>query len=95
VAAAVGVPTVAIFGPSWTRYWAPWPAGCEEFSPFIANRGIQRSGNVTVIQKEWECVPCNKESCRIGNGTGFECLEAIEPDEVFRALVPDMKTKID
>lgn len=93
VAAAVGVPTVAIFGPSWTRYWAPWPAGCEEFSPYVANRGVQRSGNVTVIQKEWECVPCNKEYCRIGNGNGFECLEAIEPDEVFQALVPETKVR--
>ena len=67
LAAAVGTSTVTIFGPSFTRYWAPWPPGCAETSPFAANRGVQRVKNVTVVQKDWGCVPCNKVFCRISS----------------------------
>ncbi len=86
IAAAVETPTIALYGPSLTRYWAPWPNGCEEPSPFAANRGIQRKGYVTVIQKEWDCVPCNMESCRISSRGRMECLEEITPDEVLEEI---------
>jgi lipopolysaccharide heptosyltransferase III len=88
LAAAVGTPTVTIFGPSFTRYWAPWPPGCSKTSPFAANRGVQRAGNVTVVQQDWDCVPCNKVFCRISTRDRFECLEAVEPEEVFAAMLP-------
>jgi heptosyltransferase-3 len=86
IAAALEVPTVALFGPTLTRYWAPWPNGCTEASPFAANKGIQRKGNVTVIQKDWECVPCNGMSCRISTRDKMECLEKLTPEEVFGAI---------
>jgi len=87
IAAAVEVPTIALMGPTLTRYWAPWPNGCTERSPFSARCGIQRSGYVTVIQKEWECVPCNRESCAISERDKMECLEAITPLEVVREVL--------
>lgn len=86
VAAAVGVPAIAIFGPSYTRYWAPWPNGAPGPSPYLDNRGVQRRGNVTVVQKDWECVPCNKNTCAITTRDRIECLEAITPEEVFREV---------
>lgn len=86
LAAAVGVTSVAIFGPSLTRYWAPWPNGCQEASPFAVNKGVQRSGNVTVVQKDWACVPCNRESCAISTRGVMECLEQLSPEEVFAEL---------
>jgi heptosyltransferase-3 len=86
VAAAVGAPTIALYGPSWTKYWAPWPNDCREASPFAVNRGIQRKGNVTVVQKDWECVPCNGMSCRISTRDKMECLEKLTPEEVFGAI---------
>ncbi len=91
IAASLDVPTVAIFGPTLTRYWAPWPNDCTDQSPFAPNRGIQREGFVTIVQKEWECVPCNKESCRISKRNRIECLEAITPEEVFKEVLVNVK----
>jgi heptosyltransferase-3 len=86
IAAALEVPTFALFGPTLTRYWAPWPNGCTETSPFAANKGVQRTGKVTVIQKDWPCVPCNGESCAISTRGKMECLEQLAPEEVFGEL---------
>lgn len=86
IAAAVGAPTMALHGPTWTRYWAPWPNGCEVSSPFAANKGIQEYGYVTVVQKCWECVPCNDVTCRISPRNRMECLEELSVEEVFTAL---------
>lgn len=86
IAAAVGTPTVAVLGPTLTRYWAPWPINCDNSSPFQVNKGVQRSGNVTVVQKEWPCVPCNKETCSISKKNRIECLEAITAEDVFEEV---------
>ena len=92
IAAAIEAPTIALYGPSLTRYWAPWPNGCEESSPFAANKGIQRKGYITVVQKEWDCVPCNMETCRISTRDKMECLEAITPEEVLREIISVLKS---
>ncbi len=87
IAASVGTKVIAIFGPSFTRYWAPWPLDCTDVSPFAVNRGVQQVNNVTVVQKDWNCVPCNKTFCRMSTRCRFECLEATEPAEVFNAML--------
>ena len=88
IAAELEVPTIAIFGPTLPRYWAPWPNGCNVQSPFNVNKsGVQRSGYVTVVQKDWECVPCNMESCAISTRGKMECLEAITPQEVLKEAI--------
>jgi heptosyltransferase-3 len=86
IAAAVGTQVVALFGPTYTRYWAPWPNGCTEQSPFAANKGVQRVGRVTVVQKGWDCVPCNEETCRQSTKNRIECLAELQADEVFQVL---------
>ena len=91
MAAAMEAPTIAIFGSTLTRYWAPWPNGCEEASPFAVNRGIQRKGYVTVVQKDWECVPCNRMECRISSRNRMECLEAVTAEEVLAELLPRLR----
>lgn len=90
IAAACEVPTIALYGPSLTRYWAPWPNGCMEHSPFSGNNGVQRISYVTVIQKDWECVPCNKEHCAISTRNKIECLEQITPEDVFREVMDNV-----
>jgi len=90
IAAAIEAPTIALYGPSLTRFWAPWPNSCREASPFAANKGIQRKGYVAVIQKDWECVPCNRETCAISTRNKMECLEAISPEEVFREVMDNV-----
>jgi heptosyltransferase-3 len=93
IAAAIEAPTIALYGPSFTRYWAPWPNGCEELSPFAANKGMQRKGCVSIVQKEWDCVPCNKESCRISTRDRTECMEAITPEEVLQEIITRLKQR--
>jgi heptosyltransferase-3 len=83
MSASLGTPTLAIYGPSLTRYWAPWPNGSRNPSPFVENKGIQRHGCITVVQKDWPCVPCNEEICRISTRSATECLEDLGVDEVF------------
>ncbi|MCL2760591.1 MAG: glycosyltransferase family 9 protein [Desulfuromonadales bacterium] len=87
MAAALKVPTVALFGPSITRYWAPWPQGCQELSPFDANKGIERKEYITVIQRDWDCVPCDKIDCKITKRNKRECMETITAEEVFQELM--------
>lgn len=91
IAAALEIPTFAIFGPTLTRYWAPWPNGCQEASPFAANMGIQRKGQVTVVQQAWECVPCNRETCAISTRNRMECLEQLTPEEVFKEIMDNVE----
>lgn len=94
IAAAVGAQTIALYGPTLTRYWAPWPGDCNDISPFIANKGVQRVGNVTVVQKGWECVPCNKESCTVSTRNKIECLEKLSAEEVFEVIRLSVKPEV-
>jgi len=87
VAAAVEVPTIAIFGPTLTRYWAPWPNGCDNQSVFAAGNGVQQHDYVTVVQKDWQCVSCNEETCAISKRDAIECLEQLSEHEVLNCII--------
>jgi heptosyltransferase-3 len=95
IAASMNVTVIALYGSSLTRYWGPWPNGCENPAPFSKEKGIQHYGNITILQMDWECVPCNKESCRISTRDRPECLDAIKPEEVFRELILCLETRKD
>lgn len=90
VAASLEVPTIALYGPTWTRYWAPWPNNCGEQSPFAPNKGIQCKDYVTVVQRDWGCVPCNKETCAISTCGKIECMEQITPEIVFKEVIKNV-----
>jgi len=71
IAAANNIPTIAFFGPSSAKNWGPWDNE-EQKNRYLKNKGLQRSKNHTVIQENWECVPCQKDGC---NGSKIsECL---------------------
>lgn len=86
IAAAMEIPTIAIFGPTLTRYWAPWPNDSTNQSVFAAGKGIQSHNYVTVVQKMWDCVPCNYETCEINPSGATECLEQLDANEVFKCV---------
>lgn len=93
IAAAVGTPVVALFGPSGAFHWGPWDNNyssefgvmSSEFKNQYTNRnGIQIFGSHTVIQRDWECIPCGKDGC---NGSKIsKCLEDIVVDEVKKII---------
>ncbi|WP_333655868.1 putative lipopolysaccharide heptosyltransferase III, partial [Dissulfurispira sp.] len=85
IAAAVGTPVVALFGPSGAFNWGPWDNKISNFkfqisnleNPYPNKNGIQTFGMHTVIQRNWECIPCGKDGC---NGSKIsKCLEDIKP----------------
>ncbi|MCK5506444.1 MAG: putative lipopolysaccharide heptosyltransferase III [Thermodesulfovibrionia bacterium] len=90
IAAAVNTPTVALFGPSGAFDWGPLDnksLGLE--NPYSHRNGIQTSGIHTVIQRDWNCVPCGKDGC---NGSKkSRCLEEIKPDEVKEIISKKLK----
>ncbi|NOU13264.1 MAG: glycosyltransferase family 9 protein [Methylococcaceae bacterium] len=94
MAAALETPTVAILGPTLTRYWAPWPNDSLNPSPFAKNKGIQHNKYITVLQRSWQCVPCNKDNCSISSRKVTECLEDISAKEVFIELEKFMAIKV-
>ena len=91
IAASVGTPVVALFGPSGAFNWGPWdniegnklkgdPAG----SPYPGRSGIRTFGIHTVIQEGRQCIPCGSDGC---NGSkASECLEEIKPAIVKEIL---------
>lgn len=70
IAAALGIPTIGLFGPGEEDIWFPYdPAG----------------GNAA-LRKDVPCHPCHLDFCnRQGNGF-MECMKLLEVSDVFRAV---------
>ncbi len=96
IAAAVGTPVVALFGPSGAFNWGPWDNSMGQGSrvkgqenPYQKRNGIQTFGIHTVIQRNWDCIPCGKDGC---NGSKIsKCLADITPEEVKDILTGKLK----
>ncbi len=72
LAAAVGTPLVAIFGPSNHRAWGPWP--CD--------------GRHIILRADLPCSPCSYVGFSVGQREGCQamtCMKAITPEMVLAA----------
>jgi len=89
LAAATGVPTVAIYGPTNPVKWAPWPVNYTSNTPPFQRRGVkgfQRVGNVFLIQSEEYCVPCHQEGCERHRKSRSRCLFELESVGVINVV---------
>ena len=86
MAAALGVPTVAFFGPTDPLKWGPWPTGTDAGSTPWRRLGDQVAGNVSIVQGNASCVPCNKEGCERHVASFSDCLLALPATRVINAL---------
>ena len=69
IAAAVGTPTIGLFGPGEEAIWFPYP---------------QQGGHLA-LRKEVPCHPCHLDVCnRAGNGY-MECMRLLTVDDVVNA----------
>jgi heptosyltransferase III len=85
-AAALDIPTVALFGPTNPVKWGPWPAGQEVTRNPWRRKGSQSSGRVRFVQGEGSCVPCSGEGCEKHVASRSDCLDQLAPERVIAAL---------
>jgi heptosyltransferase III len=85
LAAATGVSTVALYGPTDPRRWGPWPIGGPA-APWRAAGTIQRQGNVWLVQNPLPCLPCQNEGCERRIDSHSRCLDELSPRQVLAAV---------
>lgn len=85
MAAALGVPTVALFGPSDPVKWGPWPRGFDSRRNPWQRVGSQAVGNVRLVQGETRCVPCMLEGCGRNEASFSDCLQHLPARRVIQA----------
>jgi heptosyltransferase-3 len=82
LAAATGIPVIALYGPTNPVKWAPWP------SVYIQNKnpfnkvGTQQVNNVFLVQGEGVCVPCHQEGCDRHRLSQSECLNGLSAKKI-------------
>ena len=85
-AAALGVPTVALYGPSNAVKWGPWPKGHSASANPWAMKGTQAARHVRLVQGIGECVPCGFEGCGRHIESTSDCLTGMPAERVISAI---------
>jgi heptosyltransferase III len=88
LAAATGVATLALFGPSNPVAWGPWPHSADGRSPpaWKMTAPLQQHGNVWIVQGLPHCVPCLQEGCERHQQSRSACLDELPAARVIAAL---------
>lgn len=86
LAAAVGTPTVALFGPSNPVKWGPLPKGYDKDEEPYRMVGTQHVCNVVLLQGKADCVPCMEEGCDRHINSLSRCLQELSSRKVIDAL---------
>jgi len=86
MAAALGIPTVALYGPTNPVKWGPWPANQGPDRNPWRRYGSQRKGNVALVQGPGACVPCHLEGCDRYIESFSDCLMELPAARVIAAL---------
>ncbi len=86
MAAALGVPVVALYGPTDPVKWGPWPAHFARDENPWRRLGTQRVNNVTLIQGTASCAPCLMEGCDRHIASFSDCLQQLPAHRVIAAL---------
>jgi heptosyltransferase III len=92
LAAGVGAPTVAVFGPTSPLKWAPWPRGHTGPQAPFWKKGSQRERNVYLVQGPGDCVPCQQQGCELHRASRADCLDALPSAAVIRAAIEMLAT---
>jgi heptosyltransferase-3 len=85
LAAATGIPTITLFGPSNPIKWGPWPKDWSAKESPWSKVGSRQRGNVWLIQGPGDCVPCLLEGCDRHIDSVSKCLQEISVKQVIDA----------
>lgn len=97
LAAACGIPTIALFGPTPPTNFGPWPINTSVFGVDRSvwsllgeseadGARVQVRGNVKIVQGPGECVPCRKAGCLNRFESHSACLDSLSVQSVVRLL---------
>ncbi len=86
MAAALGVPTVAFYGPTDPVKWGPWPKGRASLANPWGRVGSQVNGRVCLIQGNAPCAPCHKEGCERNVQSFSDCLQQLPASRIIAAI---------
>ncbi len=91
LAAATGIPVIAIYGPTNPVKWSPWPYGYQaSVNPFEA-KGNQHVNNIYFVQGAGDCVPCGFEGCDRHQQSRSRCLDELLPDDIKHLVLQVLK----
>jgi heptosyltransferase-3 len=86
----VGVPLVALFGPTQPLEFGPWPREHGPTQPWQARAQRQQVGNIVLLQGPdlpgRTCVPCGRMGCEDRHDSPSHCLAALAPQRVLAEL---------
>lgn len=86
LAAATGIPVIALYGPTNPVKWVPWPYGYNQnINPFDKT-GSRQLNNISLIQGKGDCVPCHLEGCDKHQQSRSLCLDTLSPERVKEAI---------
>ncbi len=86
LAAATGIPVIAIFGPTNPVKWAPWPYNYQSDSNPFQRTGSQHVSNIFLIQGPGDCAPCHLEGCEKHQLSYSKCLDTLAFSEIKQAI---------
>jgi heptosyltransferase-3 len=92
MAAALGVPTVALYGPTNPVKWGPWPKHHASNANPWGRVGSQAVGRVRLIQGSAPCAPCGKEGCDRNVASFSDCLQQLPAEKVIAAIESAIKS---
>ena len=86
IAAATGILTWALFGPTNPVKWGPWPENYRQTENPWRTQGTQTQGNVTLLQGPGPCVPCHQEGCLRHPNSHSQCLVDLTWETVWTSI---------
>ena len=93
MAAALGVPTIALYGPTDPVKWGPWPAGYAASGNPWHRLGSQSVERVRLLQGNIACVPCHQEGCDRHVASFSDCLQQLPVEKVISAIESLVKSE--